>query len=148
MVKRHASAVWEGTLKEGNGRVSSERRALQDVPYNFSGRFGEGTAGTNPEELVAAAHAACFSMAFSAEMGKLDITPERVATKAALDFEKTDAGMSVTGIHLDARVTAPGADEDKIQEAGRNAKKGCPISRLLSHIDITLDVHVEQVART
>ncbi len=109
----------------------------------FSGRFAEGTSGTNPEELIAAAHASCFSMAFSAELGKLDITPERVATKAALNFEKTDAGMSVTGIHLESRVRAPGADQEKFEQAAQAAKKGCPISRLLSHIDITLDAKLE-----
>jgi lipoyl-dependent peroxiredoxin len=143
MVKRHASAVWEGTLKEGKGHVSTERGVLKDTPYNFSGRFEEGTQGTNPEELIAAAHCSCFSMAFSSELGKVGITPQRVETKAALNFEKKEAGMSVTGIHLTSVVTAPGADKAKFEQAAQAAKKGCPISRLLSHIDITLDAKLQ-----
>lgn len=142
MVKRHASAVWEGTLKEGKGHVSSERGVLRDTPYNFSGRFEDGTHGTNPEELIAAAHASCFSMAFSSEMGKLGITPQRVETKAALSFEKRDAGMTVVANHLTTTVTAPGADKMKIEQAMQAAKKGCPISRLLANIEITVDLHV------
>lgn len=142
MVKRNASAVWEGSLKEGKGRVSTERGVLRDTPYNFSGRFEEGTQGTNPEELVGAAHAACFSMAYSAELGKLGITPTRVETKAAVNFEKKEADMTVTGIHLQTTVTAPGADKAKVEQAAQAAKKGCPISRLLSNVDITLDLKV------
>ena len=142
MVKRHASAVWEGSLKEGKGHVSSERGVLRDVPYNFSGRFEDGTHGTNPEELIAAAHAGCFSMAFSAEMGKLGITPQRVETHAAINFEKREAGMTVTGNHLTCTVTAPGADKAKIEQAMQAAKKGCPISRLLSNIEITVDLKI------
>jgi osmotically inducible protein OsmC len=142
MVKRHASAVWEGSLKEGKGRVSSERGVLRDTPYNWSGRFDVGTTGTNPEELIAAAHASCFSMAFSADLGKLGITPQRVETHAALNFEKRDPGMTVTGIHLTTTVTAPGADPKLIEQAAQGAKKGCPISRLLSNIEITLDLKI------
>lgn len=142
MVKRNASAVWEGSLKEGKGRVSSERGVLKDTPYNFSGRFESGTAGTNPEELIAAAHASCFSMAFSSELGKLNITPQRVETHAAINFEKRDAGMTVVGSHLTTTVTAPGADHKLIEQAAAAAKKGCPISRLLSNIEITLDLKI------
>ncbi len=139
MVLRRASAAWNGSLKEGQGHVSTERGLLSDAPYNFSGRFEEGTVGTNPEELIAAAHASCFSMAASAELGKLGVTPEQVATQAALKFEKTDAGMSVTGIHLTCTVSAPGADAAIVDQGLQAAKAGCPISRLLSNIDITLE---------
>lgn len=142
MVKRNAWAVWEGGLKDGKGRVSTERGVLREAPYNFSGRFEDGTQGTNPEELVAAAHCSCFSMAFSAELGKVGITPQRVETKAALTFEKKEAGMSVTAIHLDSTVTAPGADRVKFEQAAQAAKKGCPISRLLSNVEITLDARL------
>jgi len=143
MVKRTASARWEGSLKDGKGVVSTERQALSDNPYNFSGRFEDGTAGTNPEELIGAAHAACFSMAFSAELGKLDITPASVATTATVDFQKTDAGMAVVGIHLETTVTALGADKAAIEAASQAAKAGCPISRLLSPgTAITLAVHI------
>lgn len=139
MIKRSASAVWEGGLKTGKGHVSSERGFLKNTPYNFSGRFEEGTVGTNPEELIASAHAACFSMAFSGQLEKVGIDPQRIETNAQLKMEKIDDKMTVTGIHLTTSVTAPGADKAKFQEAAENAKKGCPISRLLSNIEITMD---------
>lgn len=139
MVKRTASAVWQGGLKDGNGRVSSERGVLKDTPYNFSGRFEDGTAGTNPEELIAAAHASCFSMAFSAELGKLDIRPQSIETKATVTMEKKEAGMTVTASHLQTVVHATGADKAKFEQAAQAAKKGCPISRLLANLEITLD---------
>lgn len=139
MIKRTASAVWEGGLKTGKGHVSTERGVLRDTPYNFSGRFEEGTSGTNPEELIAAAHAGCFSMAFSGQLEKAGITPQRIQTSAAVKMEKVDDKMTVTGIHLTTVVTAPGADQAKFQEAAENAKKGCPISRLLATVPITMD---------
>ena len=139
MIKRTASAVWEGGLKTGKGHVSTERGVLRDTPYNFSGRFEEGTTGTNPEELIAAAHAGCFSMAFSGQLEKSGITPQRIQTSAAVKMEKVDDKMTVTGIHLTTVVTAPGADKAKFQEAAENAKKGCPISRLLATVPITMD---------
>lgn len=142
MVKRSASAIWEGSLKEGKGRVSTERGVLKETPYNWSGRFDVGTSGTNPEELIAAAHASCFSMAFSAEMGKLNVTPKSVETTAAINFEKREAGMTVVGSHLTCTVTAPGADRKLVEQAAQAAKKGCPISRLLSNIEITLDLKI------
>lgn len=143
MVKRNASAVWEGGLKDGKGTVSTERGVLKDTPYNFSGRFEEGTMGTNPEELIGAAHAGCFSMALSGQLGQRDMTPERIETKAAVTLEKTDAGMSVTTIHLDVTATIPDADKAKFEEAANAAKEGCPISRLLSPgAKITMDARL------
>lgn len=139
MIKRTATAVWEGGLKSGKGHVSTERGVLKNTPYSFSGRFEQGNSGTNPEELIAAAHAGCFSMAFSGQLEKVGILPERIETSAQLRMDKIDDKMTVMGIHLTTVVTARGADKAKFQEAAENAKKGCPISRLLSNIEITMD---------
>lgn len=130
MVKRHATAVWEGALKEGKGRFSVESGKLSDVSYTWASRFGD-DKGTNPEELIGAAHAACFSMASSAELGKVGVTPQKIETRATITMEKTEAGNSVVASHLDVTVTAPGADKTKVEAALRAAEKGCPISRLL-----------------
>jgi osmotically inducible protein OsmC len=134
---RTASAHWAGGLKDGKGTVSTASGVLKDTQYSFSTRFENGV-GTNPEELVAAAHAGCFSMALSAQLGNAGMTAESIDTKASLTFEKTDAGFTVTSIHLDVRVKIPGADQAKFDEAAQNAKKGCPISRLLN-TNITMD---------
>ena len=141
-MKRSASARWSGTLKEGKGSFSTTSGKVKDVSYTWSTRFGE-EAGTNPEELIAAAHASCFSMAFSAELGKLGITPESVETRAEVSMEKMDAGMTVTRSHLVSTVKAPGADKEKVHQASEAAKKGCPISRLLAPglaIDLELKI--------
>ncbi|HYV08340.1 MAG TPA: OsmC family protein [Thermoplasmata archaeon] len=135
-MQRKASAQWKGGLKDGKGVVSTASGALRNVPYTFSMRF-EDAPGTNPEELVAAAHAGCFSMALSAELGKAGYRPESIETKATLNFDKTDAGFTVTSIHLDTVAKVPGADPAKFQAAAEAAKKGCPISRLL-RADITM----------
>lgn len=142
MVKRTASAEWAGSLKEGKGKVSTERGVLQGTPYNFSGRFESGNTGTNPEELIAAAHAACFSMALSGELGKAGVTDARVETTCTLTMEKVDDKMTVTASHLDVVVHAQG-DRQAIGRAVEGAKKGCPISRLLSGIAITADARIE-----
>lgn len=144
MVKRSASAVWSGGLKDGNGKVSTERGVLKDTPYNFSGRFESGTTGTNPEELIAAAHAGCFSMALSGELGKAGLTPDRIETNATLTMEKVNEKMTVTGIHLDTRVRLKDGDKSKFEAAAQGAKAGCPISRLLSNINITMDARLEE----
>ncbi|HYT00043.1 MAG TPA: OsmC family protein [Thermoplasmata archaeon] len=135
-MERRASAQWKGGLKDGKGAVSTASGALRGVSYNWSMRFGD-AAGTNPEELVAAAHAACFSMALSAELEKAGYRAETIETKATLDFEKTDAGWTGKSIHLDVAAKIPGADPAKFQSAAEAAKKGCPISRLL-RADITM----------
>jgi osmotically inducible protein OsmC len=134
---RTASAHWAGGLKDGKGTVSTASGVLKDTQYSFSTRFENGV-GTNPEELVAAAHAGCFSMALSGQLGNAGMTAESIDTKASLTFEKTDAGFTVTSIHLDVSVKIPGADQAKFDEATQNAKKGCPISRLLN-TNITMD---------
>lgn len=136
-MNRKASAVWEGDLKAGKGTVSTESGTLKQAQYSFSTRFENGV-GTNPEELIAAAHAGCFSMALSAELGKAGMTPQRIATEANLTMEKTEAGFTVTAIHLTTQVTMPGADQAKFEAAANGAKAGCPISRLLN-TKITLD---------
>ncbi len=140
-MKREASAVWEGSLKDGRGTVSSTSGTLSNTPYSFKDRFESGT-GTNPEELVAAAHAACFSMALSAQLGGAGLTPQSIRTSAQLDFEKLEAGWTVTRIHLVTRARVPGADRAAFDKAAGEAKAGCPISRLLK-TEITLDARLE-----
>ena len=136
-MKRKASAQWKGSLKEGNGVFSAESGLLSNIPYSFGRRF-ENEPGTNPEELIAAAHASCFAMALSAELGKLGITPVSLDATATVTFEKTDAGFSITESHLDVIGKLPTPDAAKWQQATDAAKRGCPISRVLN-TNITLD---------
>ena len=140
-MKRKASAVWHGDLKSGKGTISSDSGALKETQYSFSTRFENGV-GTNPEELIAAAHAGCFSMAFSAELGKAGITPESIRTTATITMEKTDAGFTITESHLDVTAKIPGIDQAKFTTAANAAKAGCPISRLLN-TKITMDAKLE-----
>ncbi|MGD0842272.1 MAG: OsmC family protein [Candidatus Acidiferrales bacterium] len=127
---RKASAIWKGSLKEGKGTISTESGVLSSTPYSFATRFGD-VRGTNPEELIGAAHAGCFTMALSAQLGEAGITPESLETSAAVTLEKTDAGFTVTKIHLDVSARIPGANQAAFDKAAANAKAGCPISRLL-----------------
>jgi osmotically inducible protein OsmC len=127
---RKASAVWNGSLKEGKGRISTDSKVLSNAQYSFSTRFEEGI-GTNPEELIAAAHAGCFSMALSAQLGNAGITPESIETTAAVTLEKVEAGFTVTKVHLDVTAKIPGANAAAFEKAAQDAKAGCPISRLL-----------------
>ena len=130
-MKRSASAVWKGGLKEGNGTVSSESGVLSNTPYTFKMRF-ESEKGTNPEELVAAAHAACFSMALSLFMANEGLTPESIDTSAVVTFENVNGAWTVTESHLKTTVKSPGANAAAFQKAAEGAKAGCPISRLLN----------------
>jgi osmotically inducible protein OsmC len=130
-MKRSASAVWQGNLKDGKGSISTESGVLSHTPYSFSTRFEKGH-GTNPEELVAAAHAGCFSMALSAELGKAGITPDSIQTTANLTMDRLEAGWTVTAIHLEVNARIPGGDQGKFEAAANAAKAGCPISRLLN----------------
>src|SRR5579863_9102921 len=127
---RKASAVWKGSLKEGKGTISSDSGVLSNTPYSFSTRFENGI-GTNPEELIAAAHAGCFTMALSAQLGNAGLTPESLETTASVTLEKLEAGFTVSKIHLDVAARVPGADEAAFEKAAQAAKAGCPISRLL-----------------
>jgi lipoyl-dependent peroxiredoxin len=140
-MKRNASAVWNGSLKEGKGTISTESGLLKEAQYSFSTRFENGV-GTNPEELIAAAHAGCFSMALSGQLTTAGTPPERVATTATVTLEKLDAGFTVTKVHLDVAAKVPGATEESFETAANNAKKGCPISRLLN-AEITMTAKLE-----
>ena len=140
-MKRTGSAVWKGGLKDGRGTISTQSGVLQDTQYSFSTRFEDG-AGTNPEELIAAAHAGCFSMALSGQLTTAGHAPEAINTTATLTMEKTDAGFTVTKIHLDVTAKVPGIDEAGFTTAANNAKAGCPISRLLK-AEITMTATLE-----
>jgi osmotically inducible protein OsmC len=129
-MQRKASAEWRGGLKDGKGTVSSGSGVLSKTPYSFSTRF-EDKPGTNPEELIAAAHAACFSMALSAQLGAAGITPESIQTAANLTLEKQEAGWTITAVHLDVSAKIPGGDQAAFQKAAENAKSGCPVSKVL-----------------
>ena len=139
-MQRTASAHWSGGLKDGKGTVSTQSGVLSQTQYSFSTRFENG-AGTNPEELIAAAHAGCFSMALSAQLGSAGMTAESIDTKATLTLDKTEAGFTITSVHLDVKVKIPGADQAKFDEAAQNAKKGCPVSRVLN-ANITMDAQL------
>ncbi len=141
-MQRKATAVWKGGLKDGKGTMSAESRAFSDLPYDFRRRF-ENEPGTNPEELIAAAHAGCFSMALSGELGKAGLTAESIRTTAAVTLEMLDAGPTVTAIHLDLVARVPGADRAAFEKAANAAKEGCPISRLLKAAKITLSSRLE-----
>jgi len=130
-MKRSASAVWKGGLKDGKGTVSSESGVLAGTPYNFSMRF-ENEKGTNPEELIAAAHASCFSMALSLFLGNAGMTAESIDTKATVTLDQVDGAFTVTSSHLETKVKIPGADKAAFEKAAEGAKAGCPISRLLN----------------
>jgi lipoyl-dependent peroxiredoxin len=140
-MKRSASAVWKGGLKDGKGTISTRSGVLSDTQYSFSTRFEEGK-GTNPEELVAAAHAGCFSMALSAQLGAAGKTAESIQTEATVTLDKTDAGFTITAVHLKVRAKVPGATPPDFQTAAESAKAGCPISRLLK-AEITMDAKLE-----
>jgi osmotically inducible protein OsmC len=140
-MKRSGSAIWRGSLKEGAGTVSTESGVLSAAQYSFSTRFESGR-GTNPEELIAAAHAGCFSMALSAELGKAGLTPETIRTTSAVIMERLEVGWTVTEVHLDVAAKIPGADQAKFTTAANTAKAGCPISRLLN-AKITMEARLE-----
>jgi osmotically inducible protein OsmC len=133
--------VWHGGLKDGNGTISTQSGVLKEAQYSFSTRFENGI-GTNPEELIAAAHAGCFTMALSAQLTDAQLTPEELNTTAVVTMEKTDDGPTVTKIHLTTRAKVPGAEKEKFQELANKAKEGCPISRLLKAAEISLDAQM------
>lgn len=135
---RNANAVWNGGLKDGKGTISTQSGGLKDTQYSFKTRFEDGV-GVNPEELIAAAHASCFSMALGAQLGERGITPQEIKTQAAVTMQD----LSLTKSALTTTVVAPGADEAKVREAAEAAKVGCPISKALSALEITLDLTVQ-----
>jgi len=140
-MKRTASAVWTGGLKDGKGSISTQSGVLKDSPYGFNTRF-EDRPGTNPEELIGAAHAGCFSMALSGQLGEKGMTAESIKTEATVTLEKVGDGFSVTAVHLDLVAKIPGADKAAFETAANNAKAGCPISKLLN-AKITLNAKLE-----
>ena len=130
-MKRSASAVWKGGLRDGKGTISSDSGVLSDTQYSFATRFEQGK-GTNPEELIAAAHAGCFAMALSNELGQAGLTPERISTTAAVTLEKTEAGFTITAVHLDVSAKVPGATRQAFETAASSARSGCPVSKVLN----------------
>ena len=136
-MKRTASAVWTGGLKDGKGNISSQSGVLANTPYGFNTRF-EDEPGTNPEELIAAAHAGCFTMAVAAQLGEAGLTAASLKTSAAVTLEKEGDGFSITAVHLDLTASIPGADQKTFEALADKAKTGCPVSKLLN-AKITLD---------
>lgn len=140
-MNRTASAVWKGGLKDGKGAISTASGVLSNTQYSFGTRFEQGI-GTNPEELIAAAHAGCFAMALSAQLGEAGLVAESIRASATVTLEKVAAGWTVTKSHLDVSAKIPGADRAAFDKAAANAKAGCPISRLLK-AEITLEATLE-----
>jgi lipoyl-dependent peroxiredoxin len=140
-MKRSASAVWKGGLRDGKGTISSDSGVLSDTQYSFATRFEQGK-GTNPEELIAAAHAGCFAMALSNELGQAGLTPERISTTAAVTLEKTDGGFTITAVHLDVSAKVPRATRQAFETAANGAKSGCPVSKVLN-AKITMEARLE-----
>ncbi|MFI4969221.1 MAG: OsmC family protein [Lysobacterales bacterium] len=140
-MKKHASAMWAGGIKDGRGSISTESGVLSNAPYGFKSRFEDGP-GTNPEELVGAAHAGCFSMALSLMLGKSGLTPERIETKAEVTLEQVGEGYTITASHLSVKAKVPGADAETFKRIAMQAKEGCPVSKLLK-ADITMDARLE-----
>jgi osmotically inducible protein OsmC len=140
-MKRKASAVWNGGLKDGKGTISTDSGVLSETQYSFSTRFEDG-AGTNPEELIAAAHAGCFSMALSGQLGRAGLTAESIRTTASVKLEKVDEAFAITAVHLDVTARVPGADQQAFETAANNAKAGCPVSKVLN-AEITMEARLE-----
>lgn len=140
-IHKKGQAHWQGDIKEGKGLISTESGALKDQPYGFNTRF-EGKAGTNPEELIGAAHAGCFSMALSLILGEAGHVPESIDTTAVVALDKVDGGFAITGVALNSKVKVPGIDKGKFDELIQQAKAGCPVSKLLK-AEITLEYQLE-----
>lgn len=140
-MERRATAVWQGGLKEGSGTITTESKVLSNTPYSFGTRF-EASPGTNPEELLGAAHASCYALALSLQLGHARIHPERIETKVTITFEKLETGFTITRSHLDVSVRAPGADPVKFEAAAEKAKSGCPLSKVL-RAEISMNARLE-----
>lgn len=140
-MKKTASAHWQGGIKDGKGTISTQSGALKDSPYGFNTRF-EDKPGTNPEELIGAAHAGCFSMALSKELGEAGMTAESIDTQAQVTLDKVDGGFKISTVHLSLRAKIPGADRAAFEKAVETAKTGCPVSKVLNAA-ITLEAVLE-----
>lgn len=141
MTVKKASAVWKGGLKDGSGTISTETGVLKDAPYGFKSRFENGK-GTNPEELIGAAHAGCFSMALSLMLGNEGLTAEKIETNAAVSLDKVGEGFEITASHLDVVAKIPGTDQAKFEQIANKAKEGCPVSKLMK-AKITMNARLE-----
>lgn len=141
-MQRKGSAVWRGGLKDGKGTVSTDSGVLRDTQYSFAARFESG-AGTNPEELLAAAHAGCFSMALSGQLGAANMTAESINTTATVTLDKVEGGFAITKVHLDVTAKIPGAKQDAFSTAANNAKAGCPVSKLFKGAEITMTAKLQ-----
>ncbi len=140
-MKRKASAIWKGGIRDGKGTISTDSGVLSDTPYSFGTRFGN-DKGTNPEELIGAAHAGCFSMALSLILGEAGFTPENISTVASVTLEKIEGGFGITAVHLDVSAKVPGISPQAFQAAADKAKTGCPVSRVLNAA-ITMEARLE-----
>lgn len=140
-MKRKASAEWNGGIKDGKGTISTDSGVLSETQYSFSTRFEDGI-GTNPEELIAAAHAGCFSMALSAQLGEAGMTAESIKTAASVTIDKVEGGFAITKVHLDVTARIPGADQQAFESAANSAKINCPVSKVLN-AEITMDAKLE-----
>jgi osmotically inducible protein OsmC len=141
-MKKTASAVWEGGIKDGKGSISTQSGVLRDAPYGFRSRFEEGP-GTNPEELIGAAHAGCFSMALSLMLGETGLVPDNIRTTAEVTLDKTADGFEISAVHLTVQARVPGTDAATFEGIARKAKEGCPVSKVLKGADITMDATLE-----
>lgn len=141
-MKRSASAIWKGGIKTGIGSISTETGALDHVPYGFKSRFEDGP-GTNPEELIGAAHAGCFSMALSLMLGEADLEPEYIKTRAQVQLDETDDGFKISAVHLDVEAKVPGTDAEAFAKIADQAKQGCPVSKVLAGAAISMDATLE-----
>ncbi len=137
MIKKHGSAKWSGGLKDGQGHVSTQTGSLSDQPYGFSNRF-EGKPGTNPEELIGAAHASCYAMALSLNLGEDNLTAEDIQVKSTVSLEEKGGGFEITKVHLDVTAKVPGATEEQFRKAAEATKTGCPVSKLLK-AEVSMD---------
>ena len=140
-MSKNASAIWKGSLKEGGGTISTETGVLNNAPYGFKSRFENGP-GTNPEELIGAAHAGCFSMAFALMLGNAGLTPEKIETHAAVTLQQDGAGFTITSSHLTVTAKIPGIDQARFNEIANQAKEGCPVSKVMN-TKITMDAKLQ-----
>lgn len=140
-MKRKASAIWQGGLQDGKGHLTTDSGVLQTTPYSFKTRF-EDEKGTNPEELIGAAHAGCFSMALSMILGQANLTPERIETQAHVTLKQDSGGFTISAVHLDVTAKVPGADQETFDKCANDAKAGCPVSKVLN-AEITMDATLE-----
>lgn len=141
-MKRNATAIWNGGFKDGAGKISTDSGVLTNTPYSFRARF-ENEKGTNPEELVAAAHAGCFTMALSLQLSEAGLTADKIETTSTVTLEKTDSGFTITSVHLDVIAKVPSASASEFDAAANNAKTGCPVSKVLN-APITMNAHLEE----